>query len=188
MFLKEQHNMKAIDQYLPLECYVFWFAFLDALRSHSQKTIESYNDLISDAQDRCRSGEPVSGEILDGYEFISLLRDSASALILPRLSDEALDFLIARCSEAKGVFSIHEKLAEAMQALKDGSGNDEFAGDARAKTGELLSFLCGLNELQRYALCDMLRLMDAVAGLTIDGLRARVGERACGEMGRVSNI
>ena len=188
MFLKEQHNMKAIDQFLPLECYVFWFAFLDALRSHSQKTIEFYNDLIADAQQRCRPEEPVSGEIFENYEFTSLLRDKTAARLLPRLSDEDLVILTCRCSKSNGIFSMHEKLAEAIQALKSGSCNEEYSGDAREKAAELLGCLDGLSDLQRYALCDMLRLMDANDGLTIDGLRARVWERARGEMGRNYSI
>ena len=170
--------MKAIDQFLPLECYVFWFAFLDALRSHSQKTIEFYNDLIADAQQRCRPGEPVSGEIFENNEFTSLLRDKTAARLLPRLSDEDLVILTCRCSKSNGIFSMHEKLAEAIQALKSGSCNDEFADDPEREAAELLRILDALDELERYALCDMLRLLDANNGLTLHELRARVSERA----------
>ncbi len=180
--------MKAIQSFLISECYDFWFAFLDAVRSLSQKTIELYNDIIADAAERCKPEQPVSGEIFESYEFTSLLRDKTAARLLPRLSDEDLVILTCRCSKSNGIFSMHEKLAEAMQALKDGSCNDEYSGDAREKTAKLLSCLSGLSELERYALCDMLRLMDANDGLTIDKLRARVSERAAGLVGRYYSI
>ena len=169
--------MRMIKAVAVSQCCDFLVAFFDAVRVLGQNTMERYNDIIADAGERCGPEQPVSGEIFESYEFTSLLRDKTAARLLPGLSDEDLVILTCRCSKSNGIFSMHEKLAESMQALKDGSCNDEYSGDASEKTAKLLSCLGGLTDLQRYALCDMLRLMDANDGLTIDKLRARVWER-----------
>jgi len=150
-----------------------------SMHNMSQESEGRYNDMVSDAADRCSPVQPVSEEIFQSLEYLYLLRAKTSVGLLEWLSDEYLICLAGRCNQAEGTFSMQEKLTATIQALEDGSWEGDFPDDEEDKEAEnLLHHLASLTDFERYVLCDMLLLLQADEGLEVDVLRARLIARA----------
>jgi hypothetical protein len=163
----------------------FLFALLDEMHNLSPEKEARYNDLVSHAADRCGPQQSVLEAIFQPLEFLFLECDKTAVVLLQQFANEDLVSLAKRCDQADGTFSMQEKLAAAIQTLRDGSWKGDFPGDSdEEKAPELLRRLDSLNDFERYVLCDILLLLQANDGLLVDDLRTKLKARAEWLVGR----